>query len=70
MSEIALYNVLTKVGATPDEAEKAVAEIANVKDMATKADLERMGRIIVMWVVATNLIFFGSLVAVLTLVIK
>ena len=39
MSEIALYNVLTKMGATPEEAEKAIADIASSKDMATKADL-------------------------------
>ena len=40
MSGIALYNVLIRLGATPDEAEKAVAEIANSKEMATKADLK------------------------------
>lgn len=36
MSEIAMYNVLTKLGATPDEAEKAVADVASAKDVATK----------------------------------
>ena len=39
MSEIALYNVLTKMGATPEEAEKAIADIASSKDTVTKADL-------------------------------
>lgn len=40
MSEIALYNVLTRLGATSEEAEKAVAEVASSKDVATKADLK------------------------------
>ena len=40
MSGIALYNVLTRLGATPNEAEKAVAEVASSKEVATKADLK------------------------------
>ena len=40
MFGIALYNVLTKVGATPEEAEKAVADVANSKEVTTKADLQ------------------------------
>ena len=39
MSEIALYNVLTKMGATPEEAKEAIADIASSKDTVTKADL-------------------------------
>ena len=39
MSEIALYDVLTKLGAEPSEAKEAVTNIANAKDVATKADL-------------------------------
>ncbi len=39
MSEIALYNVLTKLGLDHDEAKEAVADIASTKDMATKVDL-------------------------------
>ena len=39
MSEIALYNLLTKMGAKPDEAERAVADVASSKEVATKADL-------------------------------
>ena len=41
-SEIALYNVLTKLGATPDEAEKAVSDVASSKEVATKADIKDM----------------------------
>ena len=41
-SEIALYNVLTKLGATPDEAEKAVSDVASSKDVATKTDLAEL----------------------------
>ena len=59
MSDIALYNVLIKVGATPEEAEKAVLELANTKDVATKADVERMGRVMVMWMVAVGLAVVG-----------
>ncbi len=39
MSEIAMYNVLTKLGATPEEAEKAVADVASTKNVATKTDI-------------------------------
>ncbi|MBC6414303.1 MAG: hypothetical protein GDA45_05415 [Chromatiales bacterium] len=40
MSEIALYNALTKLGLSPDEAKEAVADVASSKDVATKADLK------------------------------
>ena len=40
MLGIALYNMLTKLGVTPDEAEKTVADVASTKDVATKADLK------------------------------
>ena len=39
MSEIALYNALTKLGLNHDEAKEAVADVASSKDIATKADL-------------------------------
>ena len=39
MSEIALYDVLTKLGAEPSEAKEAVTNIADAKDVTTKADL-------------------------------
>ena len=34
-----MYNVLTKLGATPEEAEKAVADVASTKNVATKTDI-------------------------------
>ena len=41
MTDIALYNILRKVdGVTDAEAKEAVANIAESKDVATKADLE------------------------------
>ena len=40
MSEITLYNALTKLGLEPKEAERAVADIASSKEVATKADLK------------------------------
>ena len=39
MLEIALYNVLTKLGATSDEAKEAVGDVASSKEVVTKADL-------------------------------
>ena len=71
---INLYNVLKKVGATPVEAERAVADIpsskevatkSDIKDMATKEDVERMGRVIVMWVVSVGVVVMGVLISVL-----
>ncbi|MXX98508.1 MAG: hypothetical protein F4Y58_01180 [Gammaproteobacteria bacterium] len=40
MSDIALYNALTKLGLEPNEAKEAVADITSSQDMATKADLK------------------------------
>ena len=43
MTDIALYNILRKVdGVTDAEAKEAVNDIANSKDMATKADIKGM----------------------------
>ena len=39
MSEIALYNALTKLGLNHDEAKEAVADVVNSKDVATKTDI-------------------------------
>ena len=39
MSEIALYNALTKLGIEPEEAKEAVANVASSSEVATKADL-------------------------------
>ena len=40
MSDIALYNLLKRIpDATDDEVEKAVADVASSKDMATKSDI-------------------------------
>ena len=51
MSGIALYNALRKIPEISDsEAKEAVADITGSKEVATKADLERMGRVIIMWI--------------------
>ena len=43
MSEIALYNILRRVPDTTDnEAKDAVADIANSKEVSTKADIKEM----------------------------
>ncbi len=39
MSEIALYNALTKLGLNHDEAKEAVADVVSSKDIATKTDI-------------------------------
>ena len=39
MSEIALYNALTKLGLNHDEAKEAVADVVSSKDLATKTDI-------------------------------
>ena len=42
MSEIALYNALTKLGLEHDAAKEAVADIASSREVATKADIKNM----------------------------
>ncbi len=42
MSEIALYDALTKLGLDPKEAKEAVADVASSRDVATKADLANL----------------------------
>ena len=42
MSEIALYNALTKLGIEPEEAKEAVTDVTSSKDMATKVDIKDM----------------------------
>ncbi len=65
MSDIALYNTLRKIpGVSDDEAKEAVTDIASSKETATKADVERMGRIIIMWMVGVGLAVAGIVIAV------
>ena len=74
MSEIALYNVLTKLGAALDEAKEVIADVVSSKEVATKADLEtglanletRLTKLIYA-VVAINT---GVIIAVVGLMIK
>ncbi len=40
MSEIALYNALTKLGLNHDEAKEAVTDVASSRDVATKEYLK------------------------------
>ena len=42
MSDIALYNVLTKLGAKHEEAKEAVTGVASSKEVVTKADIKDM----------------------------
>ncbi len=65
MFDIALYNTLRKIpGVSDDEAKEAVTDIASSKETATKADVERMGRIIIMWMVGVGLAVAGIVIAV------
>ncbi len=80
MSDIALYNVLTKLGANPEEAKEALSDVANSKEMATKADLkvglaEQETKLIekisdtkntmIVWVVGVGIALFLGLSAVI-----
>ena len=70
MSDIALYNALRKIPDVSDyEAKEAVADIASSKETATKADVERMGRIMIMWMVGVGVAVAGVVVAVAGVVI-
>ena len=42
MSEIALYNALTKLGLEHDAAKEAVADVASNKNVATKTDIAEL----------------------------
>ena len=42
MSEIALYEVLTKLGVEPERAKDAVVDIAKKEEVATKLDIARV----------------------------
>ena len=42
MSEIALYNALTKLGLDHEAAKEAVVDVASSKDVATKSDIKDM----------------------------
>ena len=42
MSEIALYNALTKLGLEPNEAKEAVTDITSAREVATKIDIKDM----------------------------
>ena len=70
MSGIALYNLLKRIpDATDDEVEKAVVDVVSSKDVATKVDIkaevERMGRVMIMWMVGVGIAIVGILIAVL-----
>ncbi len=76
MSDIALYNVLTKLGVKREGAEKAVADVVGSKEVATKSDLAKQeARLIekiadakntmIVWVVGVNVAIFLGLSAVI-----
>ena len=76
MSGIALYNTLRKIpDVSDDEAKEAVADVASSKEAATKdyieaviakqdVKIERMGRLIIMWVVGVGIAVAGIVIAV------
>ena len=43
MSDIALYNALTKLGLEHDAAKEAVADVVNSREVATKSDMKKYG---------------------------
>ena len=76
MSDIALYNTLRKIpDVSDDEAKEAVADIASSREVATRAhiaelkgelksDIERMGRVMIMWMVGVGVAVAGIVIAV------
>ena len=68
MSDIALYNALRKIpDVTDDEAKEAIADVASSKEVATKADLERMGRVIIMWICGFIVVYSAVLIGLVKL---
>ena len=68
--EIALYDLLKRIpDAIDGEVQRAVADIASSKDIATKADVKvevgRMGRVLIMWMVGVGVAVIGIIIAVL-----
>ena len=74
MTDIALYNALRKIPELSDaEAKEAAADVANSRDIATKdyidaaiakqdAKIERMARLIIMWVVGVGVAIIGVII--------
>ena len=66
MSEIALYNLLKRIpDATDDEVKEVVADIAKKEEVVTKdyldAKIERMARLLIMWMVGIGAgLFLGQ----------
>ena len=73
MTDIALYNALRKIPELSDaEAKEAAADVANSRDIATKdyidaaiakqdVKIERMARLIIMWVVGVGVAIIGAI---------
>ena len=72
MSEIALYKILRQIpDVSDDEVERAVADVANTKDVATKADIAelktemyRLNNRTIMWMVGVGIAVAGIVIAV------
>ena len=72
MSEIALYNILRRIpDTTDDEVERAVADVAKTKDVATKADIAelktemyRLNNRTIMWMVGVGIAVASIVIAV------
>ena len=69
MSDIALYNTLRKIPDVSDaEAKEAATGIASAQDVATKdyidAKIEKMTRVLVMWMVGVGVAVAGVVIAV------
>ena len=66
MSEIALYNLLKRIpDATDDEVKEVVADVAKKEEVVTKdyldAKIERMARLLIMWMVGMGAgLFLGQ----------
>ena len=60
LGEIAVYNALTKLGLAPNEAEKAVADVANAKEVEAKLDIAELKTEIGKLETARNVYYLAS----------
>ena len=71
MTDIALYNILRKVdGVTDAEAKEAVANIADSKDVATKADLANLEVRLVKQMYAVGGMIIAAVGIIVALIVK
>ena len=63
-----VYEALKKIpGMTDNEAHEVPSKLSKPDDFATKSDIEKMGRVIIMWICGFAVVYSGVLLAVMRL---